>query len=161
MEMRELRTHDDIRAAIEGKATKYGNLDRPLIVAVNVLDDFCDDGDIRNALFGDEQLVFIRQPDGHYSHEWGRRAGNGAWLGRNPRNTLVSAVSITHNLSPSTLRSTAVRLIHNPWAMNPLAMGVLRIPQTTISLPDGQLHQHDGTHHADLLAIPDPWPVPD
>src|SRR5205807_749739 len=41
--MRLLRTHDDIRAAIDGKGTKYGALELPLIVAVNVLDDFCDE----------------------------------------------------------------------------------------------------------------------
>ena len=45
-EMRELRTHDDIRAAAEGKATKSGNLELPLVIAVNVMDDFCDDQDI-------------------------------------------------------------------------------------------------------------------
>jgi hypothetical protein len=42
-QIREVRTHDDIRAAIEGKATKYGDMDLPLVVLLNVLDDFCDD----------------------------------------------------------------------------------------------------------------------
>ncbi len=159
-EMRELRTHDDIRAAIEGKATKYGNLDRPLVVAVNVLDDFCDNADIRNALFGEEQVIAIRPADGQFRHEWGHRAPNGAWLGRGgPRNRLVSAVSVTHQLSPSKLRSRVVGLIHKPWAMNPLAMEAMTIPQITISVPDGQIREEDGTNHADLLGIPDPWPV--
>src|SRR5713101_6387191 len=57
MEMRMLRTHDDIRAAVEGKATKYGALDLPLVVVVNIMDDFYDDIDVWNALFGEEQLV--------------------------------------------------------------------------------------------------------
>jgi hypothetical protein len=60
MEMRLLHTHDDIRAAVEGKATKYGALELPLVVAVNVMDDFCEDIDIWNALFGEEQLVACR-----------------------------------------------------------------------------------------------------
>ena len=42
MEMRELRTHDDIRTAVEGKATKYGTLELPLVVPVNIMDDFCE-----------------------------------------------------------------------------------------------------------------------
>lgn len=161
-EMRVLRTHDDIRAAIEGKATKYGDLDCPLIFAVNVLDDFCDDGDIWNALFGEEQVVLTRQADGHFRHDWGQRAPNGAWRGRRgPRNRLVSVASISHCISPSTLRSTSVGLIHNPWTVNPLAIDALPLPQITISLTDGRIHKHDGTHHADLMDINDPWPRQD
>ena len=61
-EMRLVRTHDNIRAAIEGKATKYGQLNRPIVVGLNVMDDFFDDQDIWNALFGEEQVLAIRQP---------------------------------------------------------------------------------------------------
>ncbi|MGA2990309.1 MAG: hypothetical protein ABSD88_07515, partial [Candidatus Korobacteraceae bacterium] len=161
-EMRDLHTHDDIRTAIDGKATKYGMLNHPLIIVVNVLDDFCDDDDIWNALFGGEQMVVIRQGVGQFRHEWGHRAANGALRGRGgARNRLASAISVTHQLSPSTLRSRAVDLIHNPWAVNPLPVAALPIPQITISVPDGQLHRHDGIHHADLLGIPDAWPVQD
>ena len=71
MDMRELRTHDDIRSAIDGKAIKYGAFDYPLIVGVNILDDFCDNSDVWNALFGEEQIVVTRQADGQYRHDWG------------------------------------------------------------------------------------------
>lgn len=162
MEMRMLRTHDDIRAAVEGKATKYGALERPLVVAVNILDDFCGDIDIWNALFGEEQQVAIRQADGQWQDEWGPRVPNGAWRGRGgPRNTLVSAVVITHQLSPSNLRTHAVELIHNPWAAHPLPAESLQLPQRTVDVPSGQIHRQDGMSAADLLGIPDPWPVPD
>jgi hypothetical protein len=120
-EMRGLRRHDDIRAAVEGKATKYGALDLPLVVAVNILDDFCEDLDIWNALFGEERLVTVRQADGQWLDRWGPRVPNGVWRGRDgPRSTLVSAVVVTHQLSPSNLRTRAVELIHNPWAARPL-----------------------------------------
>lgn len=64
-EMRQLRTHEDIRAAVEGKAAKYAELNRPLVVAVNVLDDLCEDCDVWNALFGEEGVVarLQRWPD--------------------------------------------------------------------------------------------------
>lgn len=161
-EMRIVRTHDDIQAAIEGKAAKYGELDRPLIVVLNVMDDFCDDQDIWNALFGEEQVVAIRQPDGRFRDEWGQRVPNGAWYGRaGARNQLVSAVSIVHQLSASTLRTRAVTIVHNPWARNPLPVGAMPIPQLTISIPDGRIERRDGRTHADVLGIPDPWPVQD
>lgn len=162
MEMRLLRTHDDIRIAVEGKATKYGALDLPLVVAVNIMDDFCEDLDVWNALFGEEQLVAIRQVDGQWRDEWGPRVPNGAWHGRSgPRNTLVSAVVVTHQLSPSNLRTHTVELIHNPWAAHPLSAESLQLAQRTVTVPSGQIHRQDGMSAADLLGIPEPWPVPD
>ena len=160
-EMRQLRTHEDIRAAVEGKATKYGELNRPLVVAVNVLDDFCEDNDVWNVLFGEEGVVARLQPNGQIREDRDR-APNGAWRGPDgPRNRLVSAVSIAHQLSPSNLRTRSVTLIHNPWARNPLPLEAIPIPQTTISVPDGRIHRHDGRDHADIIGVPNPWPVPD
>jgi hypothetical protein len=162
MEMRELRTHDDIRTAVEGKATKYGALELPLVVAVNIMDDFCEYDDVWNALFGEEQLVAIRQADGQWQDEWGPRVPNGAWRGRSgPRNTLVSAVVVTHQLSPSNLRTHAVELIHNPWATHPLPAESLHLVQRTVDVTDGRIHHRDGTSAADILAVPEPWPVLD
>ena len=159
-ELRELRTQDDIRVAVQEKATKYGNLDHPLLVAINVLDDLCDEDDVLSALF-DEQIIAFRQEDGSFRDDW-RRDTNGAWIDRSgPRNRFASAVSIAHRLSPSTLRSRTVEVIHNPWAENPLPLNSLRLPQLTISIPDGRIERHEGTSHAALLGIPEPWPVED
>lgn len=161
-EMLQLHTNDDIKAAIDGKATKYGDLDRPLIVAINVLDDFCDDDDIWNALFGEEQVVLVRQANGQIRHDWGCRAANGAWRGpRGARNRFVSVVSIVHQLTASTLRTRSVMLIHNPWAVHRLPLDAFPIPQLTVSVPDGHVHTQGGEHHADILGIPNPWPVMD
>ena len=160
MEMRVVRAHDDIRVAIEGKAKKYGLLELPFVVAVNVMDDFFDDADTRNALFGEEQVVVTRMSDGQFHHNWGSRVPNGAWFGRKgPLNTLVSAVFLTNQLSPWSLRAGAVELIHNPWAANRLLQEALPIPQIAVSLPDGLIHRHKGRSAADLLGGPERWPV--
>lgn len=160
-EMHCVRTHDDIRAAVEGKADKYGVLGLPLLIAVNVMDDFCDDDDVRNALFGEEQVVVIRQGVGVFRHEC-NRVPNGAWYGRRgPRNDLVSGVIVSHALLPTTLRVCAVELIHNPWAAHPLPPELWPLPQRAISLPDGHINLRPGTNAADLLGVPEPWPVPD
>src|SRR5271165_246212 len=153
VELRELRTYEDIRAAIEGKASKYGELHHPLLVAVNVLDDFCDHDDVLSALFGEEQIIAARHVDGSFTHGWGR-AANGAWRGhRGPRNALVSAVSVIHQLSPSNLRHRDVEVFHNPWTERPLSLDSLLLPQVTFSMPDGRMHRHEGTSHALLLEI--------
>ncbi len=136
--------------------------DLPLVVAVNILDDFCEDLDIWNALFGEERLVAVRQADGQWLDRWGPRVPNGVWRGRDgPRSTLVSAVVVTHQLSPSNLQTRAVELIHNPWAARPLPAEALRLIQRSIDLTDGRIHHRDGVSAAEIVAVPQPWPVPD
>jgi hypothetical protein len=154
-------THEDLRAAIDSKGKKYGNLEKPLVVAVNVLDDFCDEFAVWNALLGDEAMISTRQVEGSFPPEW-ERLPNGAWRGREgPRNKLVSAVSIVHQLLPSNLRTRSLTLIHNPWALNPLPVGALLVPYLEISLTDDKIHRREGRDHADVMGIPDPWPQKD
>jgi hypothetical protein len=118
--------------------------------------------DVWNALFGEDQLVAIRQADGRLTNEWGERVPNGAWRGRaGARNRIVSAVSVVHQLSSSTLRTRGVTMVHNPWANNPLPADALPIPQIMISVPDGRITRRDGRNHADVLGIPNSWPVAD
>lgn len=161
MEFRQLQTHEDIRAALEGKAVKYGYLDLPFVVAVNVMDDFCDDDDICNALFGDLQVVATRLADGGWQHR-SRRARNGLWYGgKGPRNIPVSAVVVTHQLKPTTLRRRTVEVIHNPWAARPLPSACFSLAQVHISVPDARIQRIEGRSAADILELPDRWPIPD
>lgn len=160
-DMRALHTHDAIRGAIERKAAKYKNLDCPLVVAVNVMDDFCDDDDIYIAVFGEEQVTAGRERGGEWTHDW-TRIPNGAWRGqRGARNTSVSAAIIVHQLVPTTLRVTQIEVMHNPWAAQPLAADLLPLPQHWVRVPGGQIDRRTGTSAADVMGIPNPWPVPD
>jgi hypothetical protein len=157
-EMRQLNTHKDIRSAIEAKAKKYGELDRPLVIAINVMDIFCEQCDILNALFGEERVVVTRQSDGQWRHDWGTRTPNGAWRGpQGPRNTGVSAVIVTNQLVPWTLRACKVELVHNPWASYPLLTEALPIPQYSVIA--GRIHRQQGVQAADILDVPSPWPI--
>jgi hypothetical protein len=158
LDFRELSTDEDIRSAVEGKSSKYGQLNRPLIVVVNVMDDFCDDDDVWNALLG---FIPSQNPNLRWQQQCAR-APVGAWRARNgPRNAPVSAAVVTHQLSPSNIRTRVVRLIHNPWALIPLPVEFLGLEQRTIDLDNGQVRERAGTHPADLLGLPDPWPIPD
>lgn len=162
LDMRMVRAHDDIKVALEGKAKKYGELKSPFIVAINVMDDFYDEVDLRNALFGEEQVVATRMQDGRWEHNWGTRVPNGAWFGRKgPRNSDVSATLITNQLLPWTLRAERIDLIHNPWASVPLSLDAFPVAQQTVSMPDGIIHRHQGIPFGDVLAVPEQWPIPD
>lgn len=161
LDLRRLRTHEDIREAIEGKATKYGQLHVPLIIAVNVMEDLFDESDVWNALLGEEQLIATRQEDGRFMERlW--RAPNGAWRGqRGARNTLASAVAVTHQLSPTALRTQNIEVILNPWAANPLAPEHLSLPRRIPKWPTAEVERREGRNAADILGIPELWPVPD
>jgi hypothetical protein len=108
MEMQEVRTQDDIRAAVEGKATKYGDLDLPLTVAVNVIDDYCDDDEILNALFGEQQVLAVRQP-------------NGTWIDNGTRElrTERGAAGLAHAIRSSVLPSWLINSDHRRFALAP------------------------------------------
>ena len=157
-----VRAHDDLKSALDGKGKRYGSLDLPLIIAVNVMEDFFDEIDLHNALFGEEQIIVSRDSSGEWQQRFGTRKPNGAWFGLNgPRNTAISATFIASHLLPWTLRSTKVELIHNPWAVNPIPLDTFRVPQKTVSQLDGMISRHEGILAADMLGVPAPWPVPD
>ena len=102
-----------IRKAITGKSTKYGELNLPYIVAINILDksEFCDKEDIERALFG------ISPP-----HEVENYRGKlrGVWWYNGPQNRRISAVLITNNLTHCFIAQTVPLVWCNPWAERPL-----------------------------------------
>ena len=46
-----------ILKTMKNKAEKYGQLELPFIIAVNVVASHCDNIDIMNALYGDESML--------------------------------------------------------------------------------------------------------
>lgn len=124
--------HIGIRKSIQDKATKYGELDLPYIVAINVIDEFESDDsdiDISNALFGEEQFtVIFRGNELIDQRPW--RKSNGAWYGpEGAQNRRVSATLVTVNLSPRNMTKVTPSLWHNPWANPALASDIWPLPQ--------------------------------
>ncbi len=155
----QVRPHESLRNAIERKGSRYGELGLPLVIAVNVLDDFFHEHDIMDALFGDECIVVSRLADGTFSHRPDRKA-NGAWRGpAGGRNRIVSAAIVVGHLMPMTLASSLPVLIHNPWAVNPLERGLWPLTQNLINPDTRALETVTGADFRSVLRIPNPWPV--
>jgi hypothetical protein len=102
-----------IRNAILDKATRYGQLDAPHVVAVNAMSDYADADDAINAVFG-TPAVFIRRTADGYRDRPGRER-DGVWLeAGGPTNTRVSAVFSTERLNPWSLAQRRAQVILNP-----------------------------------------------
>jgi hypothetical protein len=154
-----LTTDEDIRRAVRAKSKKYGRLALPLIVAVNVVSDHCDDIDIDNALFGTEQIVCTFKTDGSIQ-ERAERCLDGVWFGpKGPRNEAVSAVLVGRNIEIYNCGDSnkTPLLIHSPYSTHRL---VLEYPLPE-SIPDDStktMKRKEGRSAREFLRLPDPWP---
>jgi len=146
-----------IRNAVIKKAKKYGKLTLPYAIGVNVLDDFADDIDVTQALFGTEQFVVPIGTGGVTGEPEMRRLPDGVWYGRSgPRYTRVSAVLIVSRLRHWGIWQADVRLYHNPWAQRPCRCELRQLPQ---ALPqDGKMVLADGKPLGEVLGLPPDWP---
>jgi hypothetical protein len=108
-----------IRDAVKKKGSKYGELDRPLLVAVNLDSHFLDPIDERQALFGQEEMVF--RLDDREKEPRFRRAPNGAWMSKDgPQYTRVSGVWSFNDIQPASIVGKKNTIYFNPWASMPL-----------------------------------------
>jgi hypothetical protein len=155
-----IETDNDIRRVVEAKAKKYGELKIPLVVAVNVISEHCDDIDINNALFGNETITVTRTPEGEFA-ESGNRLPNGVWFGKKgPRNKTVSAVLIGNKIDVYFGGSTTPVLIHNPYVTHRLTLPFYPLPE---SVPNEQTHKmerKEGKAPKEFLRLPETWPPP-
>ena len=161
-EIRIVESSAAIRTAVCNKATKYGNLDLPFIVAVNAIDKFrfAHDRDIINALFGEENVTDTQRPDGTIDRSQGRNK-NGAWFGpQGLQNTRVSAALVSLNMDVWTmaLAGSSPKIIHNPWAARPLSHDLWPLPQMIPNLTENCLESKTGSTASEFLGLPMPWP---
>lgn len=147
-----------IRQAIRRKASRYGSLEKPYIIAVNAMGGFVDQIDIMEALFGKEVLVFpqglppnvqpetklTRQPDGAWTSTFG------------PRNTRVSGVLVGVSAVPSSIAAKDLELYHNPWAQHPCEGPITEL---TEYVPiENRITKEVGKHPRALFDLPETWP---
>lgn len=102
-----------IKAAVARKASRYGRLSLPYVVAVNVISRWgYEASNVIEALFGCDEPelgTVTADRDGHISR-------HGLLLGANgPRKTMISAVLIT-NVLPWNIPKADMCMYHNPFA---------------------------------------------
>ena len=123
-----------VQNAIMKKANKYGHLESPLVVAVNVWDPFFGRSDEMEALFGKEQIVYYENLPGPSVKL--SREPDGVWIqgGYQPRYTRLAAVLIFRGFVPWNLRNVPTCFYVNPFA------GSMKPPAVLYRLPHAQAH---------------------
>lgn len=141
-----------IRDAIIKKGSKYGVLDKPLVIAVNSSSFHLDRIDEVQALFGQEQFSVLTGEKTKLS-----RAANGAWFGKQgTQYTRVSGVWIFCGLSPWTITSSRQTLFCNPH-------GLFKVPESMEIFPHGKvindrLEFFEGKALISILGLNTKWP---
>lgn len=146
-------THkDDLKRALRKKVARYGELEKPYVVAVNFVAGHPDDFHALDALLGQER--FLLQGDQVVPAE---RARDGVWFGRSgPTNTRLSAVMVLPDLNPWSVAARIPRVYHNPWAEHPITQEFAAFPSYVVG--DGELKLRQGDQVAPLFGLPQGWP---
>lgn len=153
LQVQRLAPDEGIKKAVESK-NKY-EVDLPLLVALNLMEDFCKTYDVMNALFGHETVVFSAT-----GTRPGARLHDGAWDGpRGPQNTSISAALIFHDLQVWNIKQDRHWVVHNPWSTRAIDPALLPFSQYAPDQEQGTLRLVDGTTTVGAaLGLPDPWP---
>lgn len=144
-----------IRDAVRGKGTRYGELDKPMLVAVNLESLSIDDIDETQALFGEETFVVSSTIQGGAPVM--RRRPNGAWWGpKGPQLTRVSGAWIFDSMNCWNLASRRPTIYFNPWAARPLPHALKRF-RNAVGI-EGKLIWSEGRPFHESIGLGSDWP---
>jgi hypothetical protein len=156
--VQEVTVDQDIRAGLEKKASRYGNLDHPYVVAINALGRFHREDEALDALFGASHTAVSELPDGTFRTQDVRKP-DGIWFGpQGPRRKGLSAVLSTEQIDPWNFATRRARLIRNPWSTKPLPPLSLGVDE--FHLVDDAFRRTDGAIMGRIFGLPDGWPGP-
>jgi hypothetical protein len=143
------------REIVSRKGGRYGQPDKPLIVAVLNTSGFFDQNDVAEALFGSEVFEYIPGQDTFMKTV---RRRDGYWRqGPPPRGARVSAILDGENLYPWRVSDHLPKLWINPWAEKPVTAN---LPFATFTAHDtGEVYQQEsGTSAEAVLGLSADWP---
>lgn len=154
-----VKDNETISKAVNEKATKYGNLGIPYIIAINILSDFCDDLAVMDGLFGQEGFSAFMTEKGEPIEKRARKP-NGAWRGKQGwQNTRASAVLINKNLRAGNVARVNPVLWHHPFAKYPLDISRFPISQRKLNNQTKKMELIEGKSMWHLLGLYENWPL--
>ena len=150
-----LNTWEHLRDKLLYKGSHYGQLDAPLIIAVNANVFHIDVIDIMEALFGKEQFIFDTQ-NPEKEPRFGR-APNGLWNGpEGIRYKRVSGVIMGSKINPWNYGVSDLILYQNPWSKHKIKGKALKISRRELYLR--KMKSIPGSHPKEILELPPDYP---
>lgn len=147
-------SYEPMMRSLKRKATKYGELQKPYVIAVNAMDIFLDEDDVLDVLFG-KAVTRVNRTTHAVTHD---RNHDGFWRGpRGAQHKRVSAVLIIPDMGPWSIGSKTPTLWHNPWATKPLDPDLWVLPQKMINAEKRGFDTRDGIEGSELLGISPTW----
>lgn len=145
-----------VKGAAKSKASRYGVLDLPLVVAINIQEDFVDTTQERDALFGELQFWLPRNGGPMRP----ARLPNGVWYGpRGPQCTRLSGAWLFRRFDCWHFVVRGSNLLYvNPDAALPLAESALRFPFARVE--GNRLVERPGLKFGEIFNLSDDWPAP-
>jgi hypothetical protein len=146
-----------IRDATVKKATRYGNLEHPYLIAVNAESQHLDRIHMMEALFGRETFYLPSQLEQSSDPQMVREP-DGLWTSPNgPRHTRVSAVLIASGIVPWSVSAYTPWLFHNPWATRAFPDTLDVLPHARSVAGEMRMVFYEGLSAAQLFELPDDW----
>lgn len=156
--LKQVSLDGDLKKSLKRKASRYGELDFPYLVATTLDGFFLKPHDVTNALFGAEQLLV--DPVTGACRSW--RETNGIWYGPPGkwRNTGLTGVLLVKELGWTNLCSRIPELYLHPAPRHHLA-DEIDLAANRFVPKDGQLTRVDGGWSIGrTLGLPEDWPEP-
>lgn len=134
-----------IRNKVKKKA-KYGQLDLPLILGINVFErGSIDDYDVTAALFGNEAVRVAEKQGGGYESQL-TRISNGSFIFKHQGTfTRFSGILVGDGINIWNVQASDMKLWHHPFAHLPLPNAVLPFAQKIPDHTSGRMIDQDGT----------------
>ena len=152
-----VRPEKTLYGSIKRKATRYGDLTKPYVVAVDTADEFAEEHDVLDALFGPFRYEAYRKiVKENIEVAQVSNPGEGAAFldpqGR-PTNTRVSAVLVAYAIKSTNLAVSETPVLwHNPWAQKPLESEIWQGPQVSVDPVTYELTRRPGFDYKGYLS---------
>lgn len=146
---------EPIRDALRSKGNRYGELSKPLVVAVNVEVFSLDKIDEMQALFGQEEYVFRRESS--EAQPTMRRAANGVWSGpQGAQYTRISGAWLFGGITPWSIATRKNTVYFNPWAKLAVPEEMRRLNHASTN--GTKMDWVDGDPLTEILGLESTWP---
>lgn len=136
--------------SLKKKTNRYGDFDRPFLIAINVLDYAFETKHMLDVLFGKQYFIF---PYYLSNDIRSGRKSNGIWTYN--QNRRLSAILLCKEITPWTVISNNLWLYLNPWAKIHCSGPITRLSQF---IPvNGEMKEKPGEQLHKILNLPKNW----